>query len=100
MSILRRSALYTQKKGGQVRFLNWALTITKMGTMAEPFILNDRISPTTQIGDYDPSDPMSRVDELVGVDPNKSEWAATMGDTIPIHGGNILPRVFSKTGNF
>jgi len=99
MSILKRTALYSTK-GGQVKFLDWAITQTSVGACAEPFTVNERLAAGANFADFDPSDIMVKVDDLMRVD---DEGAAirqlSHGDGMPLHGGNVFPRVTIFTGN-
>jgi len=106
MSILRRDVLYTKKRRGKgdlslVNFIGWAMTTTTLGTMVEPFQVNTRELPTTSFVDFDLSDPMTRVDNLVNIGVGKENTVLSHGeDNPPIHGGDVQTRVFRKTGNF
>lgn len=96
MSILKREVLYS-KKGGQVKFLDWARTTTTLGTCAEPFSVDDR---GTDAEDFDPSDMMVKVDGLVQVDDEGDAKKALSGGGAQTNGGNLRPRVTIFTGNF
>lgn len=98
MSILRRTVFYEKKDRGQFRFTGWAHTVTTLGACAEPFNINDRTVPDQSIRDFDPSDPIARVDILQNVDNPFIELS--FGENPPIHGGNMMPRVKIATGNF
>ena len=94
MSIKNRTVFYSTK-GGQVKFLDWAHTVTSIGMMAEPFSMNLRGSPNSNILDYDPSDMMVKVDRLQQVEDEGDLKRVMSG----VHGGNGLPRVLIFTGN-
>jgi len=99
MSILKREALYSVK-GGQVKFLDWAITTTSIGACAEPFTVNARRQPSANALDFDPSDMMVKVDDLHQVDDEgEATRALSFGSATPIHGGNAQPRVLIFTGN-
>ena len=98
-SIRRRRVFYNKKNDGQYRFLGWAHVVTSMGVMAEPFNLNDRHVPSNNMANYDPSDMMARIDDLQQIEDGK-EIRVISFDNDPIHGGDLLPRTFIKTGNF
>ena len=100
MSILKRTVLYKKSENRPYRFLGWAIATTTLGAMLEPFNINDRVSPSQGILDFDPSDPIARVDDLQNVDPLDDFRALSFGETMPIHGGDLMPRVYIKTGNF
>lgn len=96
--IKRRSVLYTRNKGIH-RFLGWAITVTTLGSMVEPFLVNDRTIPGMSVPNHDPSDPMARIDELQNV-PSGMERQLMSDDGLPLHGGDLSPRTFIRTGNF
>ncbi len=96
MSILNREVLYSVK-GGQVKFLDWAITKTTLGACAEPFHMNDRANDGDEsIVDFDPSDMMVKVDRLFQVTDDGGAKQALFGG---LHGGNMLPRVLIFTGD-
>jgi hypothetical protein len=100
MSILRRSVLYYKKPDGQYIFPGWAIVTTTLGAMLEPFNISDHFSPSQTIVDFDPSDMMVRIDELQPIN-QLTDWKITsFGETMPIAGGDLLPRVHKKTGRF
>lgn len=92
--IKKRAVLYT-RDNGIYRWLNFAITTTRIGAMVEPFHMDDR----TGYSDYDASDPMVRVDDLQNIAPGM-EFALMSPDGQPLHGGDLLPRVFKRAGNF
>jgi len=99
MSIGKREVFYSVK-GGQVKFMDWAITTTTLGACVEPFQVNARLNPAVGIVDFDPSDIMVKVDEMHQV---SSEDAAdrmlSFGGGARLHGGNAMPRVFIESGN-
>ena len=90
MSILKREVYYDQAEG-LVRFWDWAHTTTTLGTMVEPFQLNTRHANSTPFSNFDPTDDMSRVDEMhrrrIG------EEQIVLGGPHHLHGGAMMPRV-------
>jgi len=105
MSILKRTVLYyppsPKSPRGTFRFPGWALVTTTLGTMLEPFNINDRF--VTGMGqsvmDFDPSDIMARVDDMQPVS-DRLDWKTTsFGETMPVGGGDLLPRTYNKKGN-
>jgi hypothetical protein len=99
MSILKREVLYSVK-GGQVKFLDWAITKTKLGACAEPFNFNarDGITDGSWV-DYDPSDMMVKVDRLHLVADETEAKTHLSGGGMHVNGGNLLPRVLIFTGD-
>ncbi len=89
MSIQRRTAFY-EESGGVFRFLDWALTQTTLGMMAEPFNANNRygMSPAIQ---FDPTDEIVRMDNISRIDFDKSLLLLS-GGSEQIHGGALIPR--------
>lgn len=92
MSILKRTVFY-DKTGGFVRFWDWGLTTTTIGTMAEPFNANARraAGDNTNIGAFNPTDEMTRIDDMVEADIGRSLIMLSGGDN-QIHGGCMIPR--------
>jgi hypothetical protein len=98
MSIQKRCVFYS--KENQYRFLDWAEVTTTLGSMMEPFCPNIRFAPNQSIRDFDPSDPIARIDEMKNVD-RRFEWKAlSHGEVMPLHGGRMMPHVNIATGNF
>ncbi len=99
MSILKREVLYSVK-GGQVKFLDWAITKTTLGTCAEPFQINSRVGTSDDSrADFDPSDIMVKVDRLHQVGDEIEAKTALSGGGTQLHGGNLQPRVLIFTGD-
>jgi hypothetical protein len=101
MSILKRTVLYYKSDDGQYRFPGWAVTITTEGACLEPFNISDRFVTGLgqSIADFDPSDIMTRVDELQPIN-DLTDWAVmSFGETMPTCGGDLLPRTYIKEGN-
>ena len=96
--IKKRAVLYTRDKG-LYRFLGWAITTTRLGNMAEPFLVNDRLVVGTSVRDHDPSDPIARIDELRNIAPGMESHLMN-SDGEQIHGGDLLPRTTIRTGYF
>ena len=90
--IRKRVALY-EVSGGKVRFQDWALVNTALGTMVEPFNANNRFSVDTQIPDFDFTDAGSKIDELKEINADTFLSMLAVGGANQIHGGNLLPRV-------
>lgn len=90
MSILKRTVFY-DKTGGIVRFWDWALVTTTLGTMAEPFVANMR-SIDAPVRNFDPTDEIARIDEMKEADIGQSLLLLSGGKN-QLHGGCLLPRV-------
>ena len=100
MSIQKRSVLYTKTDKKQYRFIGWAIATTSLGAMLEPFDINAHNNPGVNWVDFDPSDPIARVDDLQNIDIGKEALMTSFGETMEILGGERYPRVLKKTGNF
>jgi len=100
MSIQKRSVLYTKPKGKQYRFIGWAIVTTTLGAMLEPFDIAEHGNPSQNWVDFDPSDPITRIDELRNVDTGKEGKITSFGETMEVMGGDRYPRVLIETGNF
>ena len=99
MSILKRSVLYMKTEKNPYRFVGWAICTTTLGAMLEPFDINSR-NPGVDLVDWDPSDPIARIDELQNIDDGKEELMTSFGETMAVLGGDRYPRVLIKNGNF
>lgn len=89
MSILRREVLYHQVNGN-IRFLDWALTTTTLGAMAEPFCVSARHSVQTPNINFDANDIMARIDGIRQVDHGQDKLALSGGDHA-LNGGPLMP---------
>jgi hypothetical protein len=89
MSIQKRSVFFDDT-GGYVRFWDWALCTTTLGTMAEPFLPNDRyqFGPFDQ---FDPTDEMARIDDIRASSVDK-QLLVLSGGLHALTGGTLLPR--------
>lgn len=90
MSILKREVFY-DNTGGYVRFWDWALTTTTLGTMAEPFLPNDRHVANAPFDEFDPTDPITRIDGIRAYTVDK-QLLALSGGQHQLHGGYLHPR--------
>lgn len=91
--VLKRTVFY-ETVNGNVRFQDWALATTSIGTMAEPFNVNNRHVVNTNTPDFDYTDSTNRVDEMREIDSNKLLSILSGGNGGgSIHGGNLLPRL-------
>jgi hypothetical protein len=104
--ILKRTVFYVQPhrfKGeiAPMRFIGWAKVVTGLGTMMEPFNIDDRFNHGMSVRDFDPSDPMSRVDGLQNVPEGQEYKILSFGSAdSPHNGGDLRPRVHNVNGNF
>lgn len=94
--IKKRVVQYIEEDG-LIRFTGWALVTTTLGVMAEPFAVNERRIPGVGIQDYDPSNPVVRIDAFEAIEPGRERFL--MGGE-GVTGGDVLPRVFAKKGDF
>lgn len=90
MSILNRVAFY-DKTGGVVRMWDWALCTTTLGAMAEPFCINNRHTPSSDLIAFDPTDQIARVDDIINMDIGKEKLVLSGGDH-QLNGGTLMPR--------
>ncbi len=97
-SILKRT-VFMERTGdnsiGYFRVFDWALCLTTLGTMAEPFVMNQRYgkadpsTPTIATGD-DLQDDMNMINEITLFDSDKHLTFLSDGG---VHGGNLIPRI-------
>lgn len=78
-------------EGSYHRPCDWALVLTSLGTMAEPFSPFARVCPNTDIQNYDATDEMRRIDEVRFIDLDK-HMSVISGGGDQIHGGLLMPR--------
>ena len=88
MSIQTRSVFYDES-GGLVRFWDWAIVTTTLGTMAEPFMVNAR---PTDGEDWDPEDEINRIDHIRGSPRDQAQLILSGGSGHVLNGGNQMPR--------
>jgi hypothetical protein len=92
-SILKREVFF-DNTGGIARFWDWALTTTTLGSMAEPFNVNDRFKGDG-VSEYDPTDDMTRIDEIRASSVDTQAKVLSGGDHALI-GGPLNPRNNSR----
>jgi hypothetical protein len=90
MSIINRTVFY-DNTGGVVRFWDWALVTTNLGTMAEPFNANMRVAVNTPVVEFDPTDEFVRIDEMRAM-PIDASMLYLSGGSMQLHGGYQMPR--------
>lgn len=91
MSIQRRTVFY-DIKDGVIRFNDWAKVTTTLGSMSEPFMVQQRSMHDTDFPNYDFTDEVNRIDDIKQMDVHKATLLLSGGDA-QIHGGTLLPRV-------
>ncbi len=91
MSIQKRT-IYYDVKNGNAMFLDWAKVTTTLGTMVEPFCVNQRHVHQTPFVNYDPEDEINRIDEIREM-PAGKEQILLSGDDAGYHlmGGTHQP---------
>lgn len=93
MSIQKRTVFYEHSKDGLIRFFDYALVTTTLGTMVEPFLPNCRLAVGTQFANFDPTDETCRIDDLICENLDKHMFMLSGGGTQALHGGTNMPRV-------
>jgi hypothetical protein len=89
MSIVKRTVLF-DRTTDVIRFNDWAYVDTTIGPMGEPFFPNLRTSVSTPISDFDPTDEISRIDEMRALPVDLSlGYFSSGGQAI---GGYQMPR--------
>lgn len=89
MSITNRTVFF-DTTGNYIRFWDWALVTTSIGTMAEPFVPNDRID-AGNITNFDPTDEMSLITSLHAATVDRQAQILS-GGVDALHGGYQMPR--------
>lgn len=90
MSIQKRTVFF-DNTDGIVRFWDWALVTTTLGTMAEPFVANGRHLLQADFAQFDPTDEISRIDDMRAASIDASLLVLSGGDRA-LNGGSQLPR--------
>lgn len=90
-SILKRT-VFIEENGGALTFQDWALCTTTLGTMVEPFMPNTRKSNDVGMIDFDPTDEISRIDQIQRINSDLLPKLLSGGDDV-LHGGTHMPRV-------
>ena len=94
MSILRRTVYYGDvDSSGAKRFLDFAIVTTTIGEMVEPFIVNQKHTPSQSFETHDPADEINRIDSVENIDLRNYTTLLSFGDASVLHGGDINPRV-------
>lgn len=70
---------------------DWALCRTTLGTMVEPHTMFSRKSTDTPTANYDYSDEMCRVDDIIHVSVDTLGRILSAGNDI-FHGGVLIPK--------
>lgn len=93
--ILKRTIFIDpHKKNGSTyhKFWDWAMVVTGIGAMAEPFQAGQKYPIQTNLAqDYDPEDEMARVDEIIFAEHNQKLLSGQ--DNPPHMGGTLMTRV-------
>lgn len=89
MSIKKRSVFYDDTNG-IVRFWDWAIVNTSLGTMVEPFLPNER-HKIDGVSEFDPTDIISRIDDIRASSVD-TQYKTLSGGEHALHGGYQLPR--------
>lgn len=93
MSVIKRRTAFRDSKTG--RFLDWALSTTSIGSMAEPFTPNLTYAigqPVTNVA----IDEMNQIDEVRLIDSNRlSNFLGGKVDHFSIVGGDLTTKSFA-----
>lgn len=92
MSIFKRTVYYGKSSGDNIRFLPYAMVDTTIGSMVEPFNVNQMHTPDQDFETYDPADEVNRVDLVERIDLRDYRSVLSYGSATPMHGGDIQPR--------
>lgn len=91
MAAIEKRTVFYDNTGGVVRFWDWAVVVTALGNMAEPFMANSRMMPSGPIVEFDPTDEFSRIDEIRAKPIDKEKFVLS-GSTDATIGGYQFPR--------
>lgn len=90
MSILKREVYY-DNTNGIARFWDWANVTTTLGMMAEPFVPGSPNPANTDVENFDPTDPIARIDSIRALSRDVS-LRELSGGSDPVNGGDLRPR--------
>jgi hypothetical protein len=90
MSDIKVRTVFVDDSDGIVRFHDWALVVTDLGEMLEPFSPLARFERNTLAGlsDWDWTEPMCRIDRIQRFSLDRG--LQILGDTMT--GGTLMPR--------
>lgn len=91
MSVIHKRTVFYDNTGGVVRFWDWAMVITNLGTMVEPFNVNTRKIASDSLQNFDPTDEATRIDEIREESIDKQQLVLSGG--YHLHGGYHQPHV-------
>lgn len=91
-NVLRRTVFVEQDSNGYFRFADWALVVTTLGAMVEPFSANERFQRGTGFANFDPTEDLSLITEIKQVDFDLLPTLLSGGGPV-VHGGTTMPRV-------
>lgn len=91
MSVIKKRTVFYDNTGGFVRFWDWAMVITSLGTMVEMFTPNLRRIAADSVQNYDPTDETTRIDEMVCASIDQQQLILSGG--FHYHGGYTQPHV-------
>ena len=91
-SVLRRT-IYFDSSHDEVRFFDFALVQTTLGTMVEP-VSASKLS--TYGAQFDPTNELTKIDAMESMNILREDWTK-LGAGVVIHGGCQGPRRFDYT---
>ena len=90
-TVFQRVVFVERTKDGFLRFADWALTTTSLGTMAEPFTPQTFIHPGDKGIAFDATDDLALISEIQQVNSDLIPTMLSGGGPV-YHGGNLMPR--------
>ena len=90
MSITHRTVFFDDSTG-VVRWSDWAMVNTTLGTMVQGFNINQRKAPNVQLRDFDPTDEIARIDSIKRISMHREKLILSGGSQV-LHGGIMQPR--------
>lgn len=85
--ITRRTVYYENTDGEGIKFLDWAIATTGIGSMMEPFQIDDRCHFNMQFDSYGRRDMINRVDVMRGCNMRGTNHIMNFGNNYKIHEG-------------
>ncbi len=85
-TVLKRTIFVERDKDGYFRFQDWALSLTTLGAMAEPFSPDLRAETGSPETDFDPTDDIALITDIQQVDSNLLPTLLSGGGAVTMGG--------------
>src|SRR3972149_9676704 len=90
-TVLQRVVFVERTSDGFFRFADWALVITSLGTMAEPFPPQQKVTLGDQAIAFDAADDIALISDIQHANSDMIPTMLSGGGPV-FHGGVLMPR--------